>query len=311
MPKSQKKQRTISYLRATWARPSGISLQEALARCRVPLSNLHDTRLPLRDGHAEVRHWDTDRRWERLHVASWTDGEPASTVPHAANDLRIQPPDESWDYLDGDGMMLVSGSHCLLMPSRLHPKSLERYVQLLLAHGRDKHKAEIPEHIESFGLIPVANEQIVRQIRRQGVKKIDLNVGQYLETARQHDDSDSTPIIKRVALAVLENLFLREEDRRRIEKAANVQARLIITCDTRRPGIQPEHLTPIAAGIAAENEQDIEIETGTGQRIKKGQVVLKKSVDIAAFGKTVHHGDAWDQMAQYLDDLREDGMLEE
>lgn len=310
MPKSQKKQRTISYLRATWARPSGISLQEALKRCREPLPSLHDTRLQLRDGHAEVRHWDVNRRWVRLHVAAWTDGEPASTVPHAGNDLQIQLPDESWDYLDGDGMMLVSDDHCLLMPSGLHPKSLERYVQLLLAHGRDEHEAGIPEHIESFGLVPVANEQIVRQIRRQGVKKINLNVGQYLETTRRHDDTGPT-IIKRIGRAILENLLEREEDRRRIEEAANVQARLIITCDTRRPGIEPEALTSIAAGIAAENEQDIEIETGTGQRIKQGQVVLKKSVDIAAFGKTVHHGDAWDQMAQYFDELREGGMLEE
>ena len=207
-------------------------------------------------------------------------------------------------------MMLVSDDHCLLMPSGLHPKSLERYVQLLLAHGRDNHEARIPEHIESFGLDPVANEQIVRQIRRQGVKKINLNVGQYLETTRRHDDTGPT-IIKRIGRAILENLLEREEDRRRIEEAANVQARLIITCDTRRPGIEPEALTSIAAGIAAENEQDIEIETGTGQRIKQGQVVLKKSVDIAAFGKTVHHGDAWDQMAQYFDELREGGMLEE
>lgn len=310
MPKSQNKQRTISYSRAAWARTQTMSLQEALKRCLEHLPGLHDTRLQLRDGHAEVRHRDLSRRWVRLHVAAWTDGEPASTVPHAGNDLQIQLPDESWDYLDGDGMMLVSDDHCLLMPSGLHPKSLERYVQLLLAHGRDEHDAGIPEHIESFELLPVANEQIVRQIRRQGVKKINLNVGQYLETARRHDDTGST-IIERVGRAVLENLLTREEDRRRIEEAANVQARLIITCDTRRPGIQPDDLTPIATDIAAENEQDIEIETGTGQRIKQGQVVLKKSVDIAAFGKTVHHGDAWDQMAQYFDELREGGMLEE
>ena len=310
MPKSQKKQRTISYLRATWARPSGMSLQEALGRCTEQLPDLHDTRLPLRDGHAEVRHWDLNRRWVRLHVAAWTDGEPASTVPHAANDLQIQMPDASWDYLDGDGMMLVSDDHCLLMPSGLHPKSLERYVQLLLAHGRDEHEAGIPEHIESFGLLPVANEQIVQQIRRQGVKKINLNVGQYMETARRHEDTGST-IIRQLGRAILETLLEREEDRRQIEEAANVQAKLIITCDTRRPGIQPEHLTPIAAGIAAENEQDIEIETGTGQRIKQGQVVLKKPVEVASFGKTVHHGDAWDQMAQYFDELREGGMLEE
>lgn len=310
MPKSQKKQRTISYLRATWARSPGMSLQEALGRCTEQLPDLHDTRLPLRDGHAEVRHWDLNRRWVRLHVAAWTDGEPASTVPHTANDLQIQIPDESWDYLDGDGMMLVSGDHCLLMPSRLHPKSLERYVQLLLAHGRDERGAGIPEHIESFELLPVANEQIVRQIRRQGVKKINLNVGQYMETARRHEDTQPT-IIRQLGRAILETLLDREEDRRQIEEAANVQARLIITCDTRRPGIQPEDLTRVAAGIAAENEQDIEIETGTGQRIKQGQVVLKKSVEVASFGKTVHHGDAWDQMAQYFDELREGGMLEE
>ena len=310
MPMSQRKQRTISYLRAVWMRSSAMSLQEALGRCTEQLPDLHDTRLPLRDGHAEVRHWDLNRRWVRLHVAAWTDGEPASTVPHTANDLQIQMPDESWDYLDGDGMMLVSGNHCLLMPSRLHPKSLERYVQLLLAHGREEHGAEIPEHIESFGLFPVANEQIVQQIRHQGVKKINLNVGQYMETARRHEDTGST-IIERIGRAVLENLLTREEDRRRIEEAANVQARLIITCDTRRPGIQPDDLTPIAADIAAENEHDIEIETGTGQRIKQGQVVLKKQVEVASFGKTVHHGDAWDQMAQYFDELREGGMLEE
>ena len=314
MPAPQTKRRTISYIRASWAREPLVSLEEALRRALAAMQEAADTQLPLRDMHAEVRHRDLARRSVRLHVAAWTDGESASIVPHAMAaaeaDLDELAPDEDWDYLDGDGMILVSDMHCLLMPSGLHPKSIERYMQLLLAHGRDEHGADIPEHIESFELVPVANDNVVRQIRREGVKKFHLNLGQYLETARDADDEHTT-IVKRVGWGIFESLLTREEDRRKIEEADNVHAKLVITCDSRRAGIEPDDLTPIARAIAGESEDDILIETGTGQRIKRGQVVLKKPVDVATFGKTVSHRDAWDRMAIYLDELRHGGMLEE
>lgn len=313
MPRAQTKQRTISYLRASWAREPLVSLERALKQALRTMPSTADTQLPVRDMHAEVRHRDLARRWARLHVAAWTDGESASIVPHARAaaeaDLGELEPDEEWDYLDGDGMLLVSDIHCLLMPSGLHPKSIERYMQLLLAHARDEHGADIPDHIESFELVPVANDNVVRQMRREGVKKFHLNLGQYLETARDGEDEHMT-IVERLGRDVFESLVTREEDRRKIEEADNVHAKLIITCDTRRAGIAPEDLTPIAGAIADESADDILIETGTGQRIKRGQVVLKKPVDVATFAKTVHHRDAWDRMALYFDELREGGMLE-
>ena len=313
MPRAQSKQRTISYHRASWMNEPLVSLEEALRRALMALSNTADTQLPLRDMHAEVRHRDLARRWVRLHVAAWTDGESASIVPHAVPaaeaDLDELAPDAEWDYLDGDGMIFVSDNHCLLMPSGLHPKSIERYMQLLLAHARDEHDADLPDRLESFQLIPVANDDVVRQLRREGVKKFDLNLSQYLETARDGADEHMT-ILQRLGRDVLESLLTREEDRRKIEEADNVHAKLVITCDTRRSGIEPADLTPVAGAIADESGDDIVIETGTGQRIKRGQVVLKKPVDVATFAKTVHHRDAWDRMALYFDELREGGMLE-
>ena len=311
MPGTPDKSRTISYLRAGWMRPPDMSLQVALRAALDSLPTTFDTRLPLRDMEAEVLHRRPRRRSLSMHIAAWTDREPASTVPHAPNaaesDLNERRPGRNWDYLDGDGMVFVSDDHCLLMPSGLHPRLLERYLQNLLAYARDECDAPIPDHFETFELMPVADEAIVRRMRRQGVKRIHMNLGQYLETARD----DDAPIVQRLGRAVFETLLTREEDRRRIQEAENVNARLVITCDGRRSGIEPEDLVPLAGQLAEESQDDIQIETGTGEKIRRGEVLLRKSVEVAASAKTVHYRAAWEAMERYFRELRDGGMLEE
>lgn len=319
MSSSPTKQRTISYQRASWTGSPGMTLQQALGDCLTSMPAASDTRLPLRDGHAEARHREVKKQSVRLHVAAWTDGENASIVPHTAGrtnvDLRQQAPSPGTDYLDGDGMVFVSGDHCLLMPSGLHPKSIERYLQLLLQAGRDVRGARLPAGIESFDLLKVADPEIVQTIRHQGVKRFHLDVGQYRETVRAAEDAQKQSIIRqqlgRNTWEPLLALLKREEDRKKIMEAENIQVKLTITCDTRKGGIEPDDLTPIATGLADESQDDVEVETVTGTRIKRGQLILTRSVQVAEFGKTVHHNDAWDQMEQYFEQLREGGMLEE
>ena len=307
-------QRTISYLRAQWMNPPDMSLEEALRVCLQSCPSVDDTQLPLRNMTAALRHRRLRRNWICLHVAAWTEREPASIVPHGAGgaeaDLDANMPGAAWDYLDGDGMALISDDHCLLMPSGLHPKSIEHYLRLLLECARDVHSADIPDHIERFELVAVADAGIVRSIRRDGIKKIHLNIEQYMETIRD-DDEEEVTILRQLGRSVLETLMTNDRDRRLIEEAANVRARLTITCDGRRAGIEPGDLIPLATNISREDEDKIEIETSTGHRIKNGKLVLKKSVSVAEFAKTVHHGAAWDEMAEYFVELEEGGMLEE
>ena len=79
--------------------------------------------------NAELRHRRLNRGAVYLHIAAWAEGEPASTVPRDVAgdtaDLDERATDDALDFLDGDGMVLVSGDHCLMMPSGLHPKALE------------------------------------------------------------------------------------------------------------------------------------------------------------------------------------------
>ena len=127
------KECTISYFRALWPSPVEITLQEALNRCLKFLPGTTDTKINLRDGLAEIRHRKITKRTLNLHIATWTDREEVSTVPHMEGrteaDLSSEPPGKDWDYLDGDGMILVSGNHYMIIQNKLHPNSLFQYIR--------------------------------------------------------------------------------------------------------------------------------------------------------------------------------------
>ena len=282
-------------------------------RCLNGLPNTSDTRQPLKGGQAEVRHRQLSSGHVCIHVASWTDREDVSTVPHALNapqaDLSSQPPGDNWDYLDGDGMMLVSANHCLFMPNGLYSKTLEGYTKTLLDWAREK-RINLPNWIGRFVLVPVADAEMIQKVYEQGVKKLQLNIGQYLETARERDDSRPKRIIENLGMDILMDLISKDEDRQKVEEAENVNARLIITLDSRRPGLKPEDLANIAQKAATESPDDVEFETRAGHRFKRGDLILKKSVEIEVFAKTIQHQDAWRKMSEYLNELSGSGVLE-
>ena len=157
----------------------------------------------------------------------------------------------------------------------------------------------------------IVNNQVLEQIRRDGAKKIDINFGQYLETARDSIEHTRDNIFQRLGREVLPTLLEREEDRRKLAEADNINARLSISLDTRRSGLEPADLTPLVERLNAdsEDEDDFVVETKSGERIKKGRLLLAKTVNIEAFEKTVHHNVAWELMSDYYHELDERGAL--
>ena len=306
--KQAEKQRTISYLRAAWPANNYTGpLQEALERC---LQSVPDTQIDLRDGRAEVRHRRLGAPPSRLflHVAAWTEGEAMSTVPHgrSSGDLDAQEPGEDSDFLDGDGMFLISRNDCLLTPSGLHPKTMEQYLRNLLSKG-----GAMFERARMFQLLPIANPQIVSSLRAEGIKAVDLNFGQYMETATAPEARPET-LIERLGLDVVLNLFTREEDRRRLVEAENVNAKLVVKLDTRKKGLTPEEFSPMAQEIAENSPDDaVELVTSTGQRIRAGALVLRRHVRLRASAKTVSHNHAWEEMGSFLDCLVRSGAIEQ
>ena len=216
------------------------------------------------------------------------------------------PAGQDWDYLDGDGMVVVAGNHYLSMSSGLHPKSIEQYIRELLGQQGS-------QEATMFSLYAVADQEVVRRVRQEGgIKKLDLNIGEYMETAiaeTSADRQERKTIIERLGRDVILDLIAEDDTRADILAADNVSARLIISLDRRRPGISPDDFAVAAEPLITESEDEVEFETASGHRVKRGQLILKKAVDVKPFAKTVSHQHAWELMDEYLRELRQSGML--
>ncbi len=90
-----------------------------------------------------------------------------------------------------------------------------------------------------------------------------------------------------------------------------MNAKLIISINRRKAGLKPEELIPIARQVVSESEDDIEFETVDGTRVKAGQLILKKTVNVHAFAKTVRYQHAWEEMEVYFRELNNNGALEQ
>ncbi len=97
--------------------------------------------------------------------------------------------------------------------------------------------------------------------------------------------------------------------RQKIEEAENVNAKLMISLDSRRPGLESEEFTAIVRDIAEDDDEDVSLETYSGQRIRRGELLLRQAVDVEIDGKTVHFNDAWDRMTEYYEQLTRQGFL--
>lgn len=307
------RRRTLSYLRTIWRpqdeRPEPtFTLQDVVTSTLDGRRAAMDTMVPLREGHAAICHRKLGRDGRLfIHVAAWTDRQPASTVPHVGDrpavGLDLNPPGEDWEYLGGDGHLLTWGNHCVMLPSGLHPKSLERYVKTLLTDSNPG----LCDH----ELVAVANPQMIQRLINEGVKRIGLHIGAYPQTTRDWIGSRTIPEIGR---DVYSRLFQHELGTyAAMEAATNLNMKLELAVDNRRrPGIRPEDLAPVAQRIVEEDDGEyMDLVTARGYRIRRRDLLLRKPVDVPAHGSTIRRRPAWILMDEYLDELMQQGALEE
>lgn len=310
----KERQRVISYYRAIFPVEIGstITLQSVLERCLAQFAHIDDTRMGVKEEEKEIRHRRVNNDGIFLHIVSWTGGETISTVPHVASipeaDLSSQQPGPGWDYLNSDGMLFVSGNHVLALPSDMTARQMSNYISKLIEKCRE-HEVNLPKESVNFQFVQIADPQAVDRVRREGgIKRVKLHLSQYLETVRGREESGH--VVGEIARNIVAALAVKDEHRKRFEEAENINAQLILSCDGRRSGLTIEEFSDMIEAPIVETPEDIEFETKSGRKVKRGSLVLSKTVRIEAFDKTVGHSHAWAEMREYFKELQKSGDVE-
>ena len=292
--------RSISYLRPQWSENRNHVLQEAFAKALSTLQTVEDTRFSLDRREAEIQHRKEEAEEIYLHISSWTPGEPASTVPHRAQsaniDLESVPAGKEWDYLDSDGMVMITGNHCFILPNRMRIQSIERYLRIFLFNAREKGSG-LPDDVEAFRLLPVLSREMAKLAMQEGIKKVDLRLSAYAEALK-------------FRTSILGRLFGKHESRASIAEGENLSVGVSIGLDTRRKGIEPSELVPMLETLESTDEgTHYTVITRTGREIRDGEMKLSKPVELTAYNKAISHDEAWMEMLNYKKELESEGEI--
>ncbi len=95
-------------------------------------------------------------------------------------------------------------------------------------------------------------------------------------------------------------------------EASNLNVKLSVAIDGRRRGsITAGELAPLAQRIATEDDGEyMDLVTAKNYRVKRGDLLFRKTVELSGHGNTVSRREAWILMDEYLEELDQEGALD-
>ena len=98
-----------------------------------------------------------------------------------------------------------------------------------------------------------------------------------------------------------------------VEAAENINARIILTYDSRKKGmvLGRQGVEDLAARMLTDEDEGFAIITAGGEKIKGSDISLRKTVSLPKHGKSVFCSDAWRELEAYYYELRDGGLLEQ
>ncbi len=308
------KQRTMFYRRVAWREQPGTALEECLEQAHAQLATTAARTFAHGDGELQGLAWHARPAGLCLHVASYVPDQSTSLVPipssATSGNTSQEPPPAGENFLEGDIFLLVKGDDIVLCPSGARESVAISYInQVLRAAGED-------DLVTRFTVEAVANIDQIKVLQKEGVKKISLNSSLY-EATMEYTERTTTKrtLLNGMAADVLalfaedKNLELRE-----VSAAENLTVKLEISFDSRRKGGKrgQERLEAVAARMLADGEHDgFSILTGGDKMLTANEVRINKKVSLPAYGNSVSRTGAWTALAEYLDELKDSGTLQQ
>jgi hypothetical protein len=309
------REKTLSYRRAEWLTdiPKGTTLESCLKAAHNVLKTVQQKTI-IRDNGQQIR--AVKKLAPRdggffLHVTADTPGEEASVVPKAQKDTEeldvgtVAAPDNA-EFMDGDAFLYVRDDHVCICTTGMRDGAVRLFLYEFFA------KARLGDWANKFDLFKAANVDKLRMLRTQGVKEIALKATLFQATTQYEKRKGTTGGLLRTLARHIQAIIQSEiedfDDSLRVQVTIRTDGRV-----RKHLSLGERRIEKLAADVV-EHEQandDFEIITNYGQKVRPDEIFLSETMFIAAQGKSVKRPDAWDHLEKYYNRLRKAGALEQ
>lgn len=246
-----------------------------------------------------------------MHLASYNPGERASIIRHksdeAADNIETLAPPEDTEFMDGDMMAMVIGNDVLLCATNVHEKTAERYMRHIVM------KTAIDKACGEFTLEKVGDINKLKLIQSHGVKSVTFDTSIFAASIAHTERKSISSKIGGSLMDEIKALASKDLGQKDIDQAENLNARIVLSYDIRRKKatLGQETLMSMATKVIDEAEDGFMIETLSGEKIRQSQIAVRKTVQLAKYGKSVLRDDAWLALRQYYSELKTSGTLDQ
>ena len=303
-----RKQKTLTYRRAIWAAPDGVTLEGRLIAARRRQSTVHK-RTFIRDNGQVIKGIVCQIPRSGgiiLHITAETPGDMASIlrVAHDTDEaitVGTAAAPSNAEFMDGDIFAYVRHDHVCICSSALREATLGWFLRQMFSAAR------MPPAAGQFELKKVANIDRLRVLNSEGVKEISLGSTLYEATtsyeSRQHDVSGVLSAIGHHISALFGS------DRR--PTPDNLKVSVTLKADGRmKEGdvLGYRRLSGLATELI-DSDDDYVITTRANRKITPESMVVRKVVDLPAHGKSVIRDAALHALADFYSELASGGVL--
>ena len=287
-------------------------MEDYLVEAHDRLKNIVSRRVLLADGSTLECRASRRRKGigHLIHIAAYTEKEPASVVPKAGADVddapvSTIPPPSDGEYMDGDLFLLVSGNDAVGCSSGLHEHKFQEYCADVF------NRAGLQARTSMFRLTPVGNVDQIDVIAKEGVKQISLGTSVFEATVAHTRRHSMRRRLGEGVINALKAIFTEDLGLKEIESQENLSAELVIKFDARRKGgeLGRRRIDKLAERLITESADGFKIKTFGNTTLGHDEVSLQKDVEIPAHGKSVQRDATFAQLVTYYSQLKHDGHL--
>lgn len=332
--KHKSRNRTIYYFRCNFKPQDGEviinSLDQMVAASWESLSNSLERTFPVANGrtivgmkssYAKARLKSEDNNCIQLSVGLYEEGAPVNTISKPATgevELEAGTIDAPslQEYLDGEGFICIYGNHIAMSPSdTLRTGLINNFLESLIRKGGFTNEAL------ALDIQQVADINVVKTLKNEGVKEISLNASVYLNslsylerTKRNFTSSSRIEKLSNMAKSWVAPLC-DDDTQDEIAAGENLNAKIIISHDGRSfndsSEVGNEKLKNTAISLVDAEVEGYVIVTKSGKKLKHDEIVLKNSVKVTAHGKSVRREEIWNHLIQSIERYEREGILEQ